>query len=91
MHGNLVKGILLSVTAAILWGVSGTFGQFLFQEREINVEWMITIRMTCSGLLLLAISLVRRDMKIFAVFKDRKDVLQLGLFSITGMLMVQYT
>lgn len=90
MHGNLVTGILLSLTAAILWGVSGTFGQFLFQEREINVEWMITIRMTCSGLLLLVISLLRKDIEIFTVFKDRKDAFQLGLFSITGMLMVQY-
>lgn len=91
MKSSLVKGAILAVTAAILWGISGTFGQFLFQERDINVEWLITMRLLVSGILLLGIASVGRNKDLLAVWKNRNDTIQLFIFSITGMLTVQYT
>lgn len=91
MKSDLAKGVILAVTAAILWGISGTFGQFLFQERNINVEWMITIRLLASGGLLLAIASAKAHADLFSVWKNRKDGIQLIVFGITGMLTVQYT
>jgi drug/metabolite transporter (DMT)-like permease len=29
-----IKGIMLVITAAMLWGVSGTVAQYLFQKKE---------------------------------------------------------
>lgn len=91
MKNPALKGFIFAITAALLWGVSGTFGQFLFQQREINVEWLISIRMLVSGALLLLYALMKEGKRIFQVWKDKNDAIKLLLFSITGMLMVQYT
>lgn len=90
-QSNNLKGFTLAIFAAILWGVSGTFGQFLFQQRGINVEWLITVRMLFSGFILLFISIIGRNKDLWRIWNNKKDAIQLLLFSITGMLAVQYT
>ncbi|MGV0924057.1 EamA family transporter [Empedobacter tilapiae] len=91
MKNETLKGFLFAIIAAALWGISGTFGQFLFQQREINVEWMITVRMLFSGSLLLMYAASKKEAKIFEIWRNKNDSTRLLLFSITGMLMVQYT
>ncbi|WP_160139901.1 DMT family transporter [Chryseobacterium sp. c4a] len=88
---NIVKGFCLAVMAALFWGVSGTFAQFLFQQRGINIEWMITIRLLVSGFFLLIFAKFGEKADLFEIWKDKKDAVQLVIFSITGMLAVQYT
>lgn len=91
MKNATLKGFLFAIIAASLWGISGTLGQFLFQQRDINVEWMITVRMLVSGSILLMYTASKKETKIFEIWSNKKDSLLLLLFSITGMLMVQYT
>ncbi|WP_427873441.1 DMT family transporter [Flavobacterium sp. MMS24-S5] len=91
MSKSIFKGFLLAIIAAIFWGISGTFGQFLFQERRINVEWLITVRMLVSGIILLFYSKISEKTALFEIWKSKKDAFQLLLFSIAGMLSVQYT
>lgn len=68
-----------------------TLGQFLFQQRDINVEWLITVRMLVSGFILLFIGVLGKNTDLWAIWKNKKNATQLLLFSITGMLAVQYT
>lgn len=84
-------GIMLAIIAATLWGVSGTLVQFLFEKRGINIAWLVTARLLVSGTILLVFSGVRKDPGLWAIWKNRKDSIQLILFSILGMLAVQYT
>ncbi|WP_312923199.1 DMT family transporter [Empedobacter brevis] len=84
------KGIILGILAATLWGISGTFGHFLFQQKAINVEWLITIRLLISGICLLLFANFNNE-NLFAIWKNKKDSIQLIIFSIIGMLGVQYT
>lgn len=86
-----IKGFLFAILAAALWGVSGTFGQFLFQERDIDVTWLITARLQVSGILLLLYARFREKADIFSIWRDKKSTINLLIFSITGMLAVQYT
>ncbi|MFD2903461.1 DMT family transporter [Sphingobacterium anhuiense] len=88
---TIYKGFSLAIAAAILWGVSGTLAQFLFQKREINVEWLITVRMLLSGICLLSFAKTSERAPIFKIWKTKIDSLQLLAFSIFGMLAVQYT
>src|SRR5690606_4554067 len=53
MPTPVLKGFVLAVGAAVLWCLSGTFAQFLFQQRGVNVECLITVRMLSAGSLLL--------------------------------------
>src|SRR5690606_4319054 len=91
MPSPVLKGFILAIGAAVLWGVSGTFAQFLFQQRGVNVEWLITIRMLFSGSLLLLFGRFGQRAAIGSIWNNKKDAVQLAIFSITGMLAVQYT
>lgn len=91
MKNTSIKGFVYAIVAASLWGISGTFGQFLFQQREINVEWLISVRMLISGVLLLLYASTKYSKEIMSIWKNKNDALKLFVFSITGMLMVQYT
>lgn len=84
------KGILLGIIAAAFWGISGTIGQFLFQQRGINVEWLITLRLLLSGVGLLILAKSTKN-NILEIWNNRKDTIQLFIFSIIGMVGVQYT
>lgn len=88
---KVLKGFLLAVSAAILWGVSGTFGQFLFQQRAVNVEWLITVRMLATGSLLLIFVGPGNHSELWDIWRNRKDTIDLLLFSIVGVLAVQYS
>jgi drug/metabolite transporter (DMT)-like permease len=54
-----IAGFGLAIFAAITWGVSGTFGQFLFSQRGINPGWLVTLRLLVAGSILLMIALFR--------------------------------
>ncbi|MDR2272350.1 MAG: EamA family transporter [Sphingobacterium sp.] len=88
---KVLKGFLLAISAAILWGVSGTFGQFLFQKRAINVEWLITVRMLMTGAVLLILVGTNNIKDLWSIWRNRKDTVDLLLFSIAGVLAVQYS
>jgi drug/metabolite transporter (DMT)-like permease len=85
------KGFFLALNSALLWGVSGTCVQFLFQHRYINTEWLVTVRLLVSGFLLLCYASSQQHLPIFKIWKNKQDAISLLLFAIVGMLAVQYT
>ncbi|WP_177765858.1 DMT family transporter [Flavobacterium sp. I3-2] len=90
MDTKTKKGIILGIIAATFWGISGTLGQFLFQHRGINVEWLITLRLLLSGIGLLILAKSTKN-NILEIWYHKKDAIQLFTFSILGMVGVQYT
>ncbi|HEY0266006.1 MAG TPA: DMT family transporter [Rhizomicrobium sp.] len=82
-------GFLCAVTAATLFGVGGTFAQFLFQHRGVDVGWLVTMRLLCAGAVLLLAAVARRGRAVLAPW--RGDAAALVLFGLFGMLAVQYT
>jgi drug/metabolite transporter (DMT)-like permease len=82
-------GFAAAVLAATLFGVGGTFAQFLFQRRGIGVEWLVTMRLLCAGAGLVLLSAARRGSGIFAIW--RSDAPAIILFGLIGMMPVQYT
>jgi drug/metabolite transporter (DMT)-like permease len=85
------KGIILVITAALLWGISGTVAQYLFQKRGFSPEWLVVIRMLMSGIVLLAYSYMKGNRNIWKIWKSKHDMRDLALFGIIGMLGMQYT
>ncbi|HLS67448.1 MAG TPA: EamA family transporter [Pseudogracilibacillus sp.] len=84
-------GFVFVIVAAVLWGVGGTVSQFLFQQVAISVEWLVTVRLLISGIILLSIAYFKDRRRTFAIFASRHTMIQLILFSLFGMLAVQYT
>lgn len=94
---NLIKkpskitGYTLAFLASLLWGVSGTLAQFLFQHRQISPEWLVTIRLLISGLILLSIPTFKNRKAVYAPWINKRESIDLLCFGIFGMLAVQYT
>jgi drug/metabolite transporter (DMT)-like permease len=86
------KGLSMVLLGAVLWGVSGTAAQVLFQRYGFNPGWLVTVRMSVAGLfLLIGVSIKSGLMKTISVWTDRRDALKLVLFGIIGLLGVQYS
>lgn len=91
MKYKRIKGIILVIAGAVLWGISGTVAQYLFQKKEFTPEWLVVIRLLVSGITLLIYSAVKGKKNILGIWESKSDSLNLILFSIIGMLGVQYT
>ena len=69
MKKQLLIGSLCGIMTGICWGVSGVFGQFLFETRGIQTTWLVPIRLLTSGILLFS----------YMLFKNREELLSLIL------------
>ena len=61
-------GIILTLFGAILWGVSGTSVQFIGNFRNMNLEWLLTMRLITAGLLTVLYGWVRQGNMILMYF-----------------------
>ena len=86
-----IKGIILVIIGSMLWGISGTVAQFLIQEKGFSTEWLVVIRLLVAGLLLLLYTYIKGGQSIWKIWESNHSCLSLVLFSIIGMLGVQYT
>ena len=91
MNKDKRKGILFTIIGAICWGISGCFGQYLFIEKNMTAEWLVTIRLLVAGFCMVIMGLIVEKEKMWVIFKNKKDTQALLLFSLLGMLMCQYT
>lgn len=85
-----IKGTLFITLGTILWGASGVLSQHLFVDKYLTAEWLVTIRLILSGIILLCLDAILHHGDIFSIWKSN-DKLALILFGIFGMLGVQYT
>ena len=84
-------GIILTLLGATLWGVSGTSVQFIGNFRNMNLEWLLTMRLITAGLLTVLYGWIRQGNAIFNVFRNWRDTLGLVIFGVFGMALCQYT
>ena len=86
-----IIGIILTLLGATLWGVSGTSVQFIGNFRNMNLEWLLTMRLITAGLLTVLYGWIRQGNAIFNVFRNWRDTLGLVIFGVFGMALCQYS
>ncbi|MCD7736921.1 MAG: DMT family transporter [Lachnospiraceae bacterium] len=84
-------GAACALLGGILWGVSGVCGQYLFQRKGVTAGWLVPIRLTGSGLLLLLWFLLRDREKALSVWRDRRNAKDILIYAIFGMMLCQYS
>lgn len=85
-------GFLLVILGASFWGIGGTVAQRLFQQDNLEVGWLVSSRLLLAGLLLIAIyRMTHRHESIFVIWRTKQNAFRQILFSLLGMLAVQYT
>lgn len=81
----------MAVSSAVFWGISGTCAQFLFEQKGFDPAWLVCWRMLLAGMILVIFSLSEKNSDTFRIWKDPIDAVKLLLFSILGMVAVQFT
>ncbi|WP_341299569.1 DMT family transporter [Lysinibacillus sp. FSL H8-0500] len=85
-------GLLFVILGASFWGIGGTVAQRLFQQDNIAVEWLVSSRLLLAGILLIALyKITHRQASIFVIWRTKQTAFRQILFSLLGMLAVQYT
>ncbi|SHO62451.1 EamA family transporter [Algoriphagus zhangzhouensis] len=85
------QGLILALSAAIFWGISGNCAQYLFEYKAIDPSWLVCWRLMLAGLLLVSYELFKKGKQTFEIWKTKSSLIQLLVFSIFGMLAVQYS
>ncbi|OFI47890.1 permease [Floricoccus penangensis] len=88
--GTKNKGIFLALLACSLWAISGISGQILFEDYGFTASWVVTARTVISGILLLLSAKFIFKEKIFEIFKNKRDLIDIIIFSFAGMFMLQF-
>lgn len=91
MKKNDNTGMLSTFVGGTLWGVNGVMGNYLFLNKNVTTPWLIPYRLILAGFLLLGYLYYKKGSKIFDILKNPKDLLQIVLFGLIGMLGTQYT
>ena len=84
-------GICLTLAGGICWGLSGCFGQYLFQKKDITADWLVMVRLLLAGVLLVLMGFLLTKKRMGDIWKNPVDRRQLLIFSVFGMLSCQYT
>ena len=78
------------IIGAMLWGATGPIIEWILDNTNLSVPFLLTIRATFAGILLLSLMVIRNK-DIFEVWKIPSYRNQLIIFSIFGMLGLQYS
>ncbi|MFJ7698047.1 DMT family transporter [Lysinibacillus fusiformis] len=84
-----LKGIIFIVSGAMLWGATGPLMEWLLNHTSLTVSFMLTIRLSVAGMILLTYLLLTGK-NIFGIWQHKLWGRQLVVFGIVGMLGVQF-
>ena len=80
---------ILAASAATMWGISGLFGEALFNfSASITPLWLTQTRMIVSGIVLLIMAQALGQ-KPFAILKNKRDLSVIVAYGLLGLLPVQ--
>ena len=65
-------GVLCTVLGGVFWGLSGSCGQFLFENYGVQSIWLTAVRMLFAGIVLTVWGLFRKRGAMAGIWKDKK-------------------
>ena len=89
MKDRFKQGMVMTISAGIAWGFSGTCAEILFKNFGITPLYLSSMRMVFSGLILTIASLLTNKENLISMLKDKRSVLELVLFALFGLLFNQ--
>ncbi|MDY6047064.1 MAG: DMT family transporter [Anaerobutyricum sp.] len=85
-----IRGIICTLIGGTAWGFSGTCGQYIFANCQMNSGTLASIRMLGAGILLCIFNLIVRKKSMFELWKHPVDAFRLVLFALGGLMFTQY-
>lgn len=85
-----LKGILMIIVGAILWGATGPMMEWILERGTMSVSFMLIIRLLLAGLVILLV-LRMKGVHIMRPLLHKVWLRQMVIFGVIGMLGVQFT
>ena len=89
MKNRNLFGSFCGIMTGVCWGVSGVFGQFLFETRGVESFWLVPIRMLSAGIFLLIYGISTDMENTKRLLSNKRDFLQAILTGVCGTMMFQ--
>lgn len=83
-------GSVLAITAAFCWGIQGPISQFLFQDASYSPEWLMGVKDSVAGVLILLFAGLVQHKHVFRIWRDKKRLFTFLCYAILGLAAVQY-
>ena len=89
IKNKVLMGSVACIIAACLWGISGATGQYLFNFTGVTPEWLVSTRTIFVGVMMLAFIQLTHG-GIFEIWTNKQDRKEIIIFTLGGMLFMQY-
>ena len=90
LQKSMLTGYVLAISGGIFWAVGGSCGQYLFQHNQMTSDWLVPIRLTAAGILLLTFATVRQQ-NIFEIWTSKQNIVDILVFGLIGSALCQYS
>lgn len=84
-------GVAAALAGAVLWGISGTFMQFLLHDYQVSKCFIAAFRMVVAGVLFALLLAVRKRDALRRLLKDGRSLAKIALQGFVGLFMCQLT
>ena len=88
---QVLRGCFYAGLGGVIWGFSGTSGQYLFSHWPISSLWLTCMRMMGGGLIFLVLALLKNRREVAELLRSPKDLALTALYGIGGLLLCQYS
>ena len=88
---QVLRGCICAASGGVIWGFSGTCGQYLFAHWPISSLWLTCIRMMGGGLIFLLLALIKDRREVAELLRSPKDLALTALYGIGGLMLCQYS
>lgn len=85
-----LKGIAMISVGSMFWGETGPMMEWMLNNTYMTVEFMLSVRLIIAGIIILFI-LYKKNIPVWNIWKHTIWTVQLLVFSIVGMLGLQFT
>ncbi len=86
----MVRGFICALMGGVCWGFSGACGQYLLTDYQADSMWLTVVRMVFAGIALMAWAIISQRDKLVGILQNKKDLIDLIVFAIVGLLFDQY-
>lgn len=90
MNRKYIIGVIGAVGGGICWGLSGSMGQYLFTREGMDSRWLVPLRLSLAGILLIAYCAMRYGKLTIEPWKSRKDRRELLVYGLLGVSLCQF-
>ena len=88
---QVLRGCFYAGLGGVIWGFSGTSGQYLFSHWPVSSLWLTCMRMMGAGLIFLVLALIKNRREVVELLRSPRDLALTALYGIGGLLLCQYS